>query len=412
MIAYLDCFSGISGDKFLGALVDAGVPVAALQDAIDAVLPGECGIAAERVVSAGIAATRVSVRETREQPARTWAAIRESIVGADGMDPGVRERALAVFTVLAEAEADVHGVGLESVHFHEVGAVDSIADVVGTCAGLTALGVTRLVCSPVAVGSGTVTTAHGVLPVPAPATAALLAGVPVYAGAAASELTTPTGAALVAVLADAFGPMPAMRPARSGYGAGTRTLAAADGSALRVPNVARITLGESADVPAYRDPLEGWDDSPRIDLTPEDVVVLRTNIDHISAERIAYAIGRMMDLGALDAWARPIRMKKGRLGTEVTVLASPGAASDLAAALVRETGTLGVRVDPRERLVAQRESFTVQTLLGPVRVKRGPGDAVRAEHDDLAALASANDMPLSEVEALVLAAVEASGAWT
>jgi hypothetical protein len=410
VIGYLDCFSGISGDKFLGALVDAGLDLAVIADAIEALLPGEAEVTSERVVSAGIAATRVAVGQRRAQPARRWADIRTAVESADSLPGAVRERTLAVFAVLAAAEAHVHGTTVDEVHFHEVGAVDSVADVVGTCAGLEALGMTRLVSSPVAVGSGTVVTAHGVLPVPAPATAALLEGLPVVAGPATGELTTPTGAALVRVLADAFGPMPAMTPTRSGYGAGTRTLQAADGPALRVPNVLRLMLGEAEARLATR-PDDGFaGDAAAVNgLSAEDIVMLRTNIDHVSGERIAFALENALAAGALDAWQRPIGMKKGRIGTEVTVLAKPDDAEVLARLLVRDTGTLGVRMEPMRRLIAEREALTVLTELGEVRVKRGPGETLRPEHDDLARLARDNDLPIEQVERTVRDALSKAG---
>jgi uncharacterized protein (TIGR00299 family) protein len=402
MIGYLDCFSGVSGDKFLGALVDAGLDARVLQSALDAVLPGEGVIACERVRSAGISATLVTVSVSAPATARRWADLRAALSGS-GLAPDVRDRALAVFEVLAEAEGRVHGTAPDDVHFHEVGAVDSVADIVGACAGLAELGLGTLVCSPVAVGSGTVATSHGVLPVPAPATVALLEGVPIVPGPASGELTTPTGAALVRVLASGFGAIPALTPVRSGYGAGSRLLEDAGGAP--VPNVLRLTLGAVAAGAAAGDAGAPDEDA----LTEESVTVLRTVIDHVGAERVAFALERVMEAGALDAWQRPVVMKKGRLGTEVTVLSAPGRARELAAVLVRHTGTLGVRIEPTTRYVAGREAAAVATPLGEVRLKVGPGAVVRPEHDDLARIARDNGLTLKEAEALTMEALEASG---
>ncbi len=407
MIGYLDCFSGVSGDKLLGALVDAGVDTARIQAAVDAVLPGEARVTCEAVHSAGIAAVRVSVAVSAPQPARRWLAIRESLEAAD-LEPAVRERSLAVFSAIATAEAAIHGTSVDDVHFHEVGAVDSIADIVGAAAGLESLGVTKMFCSTVAVGSGTVQTRHGTLPVPAPATTKLLEGVPVQTGPAAGELTTPTGAALVRVLAQGFGGMPPMVPARSGYGAGTRDLT--DASGAPVPNVLRLTLGmpigaarlgPEAGAALVRDPA-----GPATGLAEEPVSVLRTVVDHVSAERLAFAVERLMAAGAVDAWQRPVYMKKGRLSSEITVLARPDDARSLADELVRHTGTLGVRIEPGSRLVADREALLVTTRFGEIRLKRGPGEVVRAEHDDLARIAAEENLSIEEVERVVVEALD------
>ena len=368
MIAWLDASSGISGDKFLGALLDAGVDLAVVQDAVDAVLPGEASVTCDDVTRRGIAGVHVEVAETRDQPARTWVEIR-ALIEASSLEASVRDRALAVFAALAAAEASVHGVALDDVHFHEVGAVDSIADVVGACAGLAALGVEELVCSPVAVGSGTVATAHGVLPVPAPATAKLLVGIPVFAGDSTGELTTPTGAALVAVLADRFGPMPAMTVGAVGHGAGARDTEAA--------NVARLVVGAAADA-----------GSNAPGLSRDRVTVLRAVVDHVSAEHLAFALERVLEAGARDAWITPVVMKKGRPGSELTVLADPPEAARLAAEVVRHTGTLGMRVEETDRFVAERGASVVETEFGP-------------EHDDCARIARERDLTLEQVEAAV-----------
>jgi uncharacterized protein (TIGR00299 family) protein len=379
MIAWLDASSGVSGDKFLGALIDAGADLAAVQAAIDAVLPGGAELLVEPAVRGGIAGKHVTVVAAGDQPRRTWRAIRE-LLASSVLDEPVRDRALAVFGELAAAEAAVHGVDVEDVHFHEVGAVDSIADIVGGCAALDVLAIDELVCSPVSVGSGTVATQHGVLPVPSPATLALLVGIPSQAGDATSEMTTPTGAALVRVLADRYGPMPPMTPASVGHGAGLRE--------LEIPNVLRIVVGERE---------ANAESGPR----HESVTVLRSVIDHRSPEHVAFAVELLREAGALDAWVTPVVMKKGRPGVEVTILAAPEQAELLAGLLARHTGTLGVRFEETTRLVAERSSITVLTPFGEVRLKVGPDGTSRPEHDDCARIARRHDMTLADVEEIV-----------
>jgi pyridinium-3,5-bisthiocarboxylic acid mononucleotide nickel chelatase len=309
VIGFLDCATGISGDKFLAACIDAGASLDAVNAAVAAVAP-EAVVRTERVLRSGIAALSVTVDSTAEEPrSRTWSSIRETIEAA-GLAHAVRDRSLAAFTLLAEAEARVHGTDPAHVHFHEVGAVDSIADVVGVAAALADLGLARLVCGPVAVGSGTVTTAHGVLPVPAPATALLLEGVPVYAGPAPGEATTPTGAALVRAHATGFGPLPAMVLAATGHGAGTR-------ETPPVANVARLLLGRETAADTSADPDAAGTASPApgdSPLTEEAVVEIATTVDHLSAEQLAFCVEELLASGALDVWHTPALMKKGRAG--------------------------------------------------------------------------------------------------
>ncbi len=367
MIAYVDCSSGVSGDKLLAALIDAGADASALEAALGALGFGPIGIVTERVTRSGVTGAHVTVSAIDDQPHRAWAEIRTAIEAAP-LTGAVRSSALAVFTALAEAEATVHGTAVDDVHFHEVGAIDSIADVVGVCWALHALGVTRLVASPIATGSGTVRTAHGVLPVPAPATALLLRGTPVEAGPAEGELTTPTGAALVATLADAFGDLPEMTVTAVGHGAGTRQLS--------VPNIARVFLGTEPE-------------PSRSGL--ERVTLLETTIDHLSGEQLANAADRLRAAGALDVWFAPVTLKKGRPGVVLSALTRSTDAAALATRVIAETGSLGVRVLPAERVVAEREVIELATSLGTVRFKvaeiDGPGPAVRPESDDVARIA-------------------------
>ncbi|MDF1542143.1 MAG: nickel pincer cofactor biosynthesis protein LarC [Anaerosomatales bacterium] len=379
MIAYLDCTTGISGDKFLAALIDAGAPVEAVREAVAAIDPS-VRIEVESVMRGGLSGLAVSVDAAAAPHSRTWAAVRALIESADLAEP-VRQTALAIFTLLAKAEAEVHGVPVGEVHFHEVGAIDSIADVVGVAAALHALGIETLVCGPVSVGNGTVQTSHGTLPVPAPATALLLRGVPVAAGPLPGEATTPTGAALVRALVDSFGPMPAMTLAAVGHGAGQRDPAG-------VPNVARILLGAA--------PATDAAGAPAI----EPVTELETTVDHLSAEHLAFCIEELLASGARDAWHTPALMKKGRAGAAVTVLCAPADETRLATLLAELTGTLGIRVRRISRYVVERQASSVDTTFGPVRVKvagTGVWRRVRPEYEDLAAIARREELPVDVV---------------
>ena len=394
MIGYLDCSTGISGDKFLGALLDAGTQSGKFTPedlrAIVAALAPEATVEVERVISHGVTATGVRVHGSAyNQPhSRTWAGIRSLIEAAD-LPERVRETSLAAFAALAEAEAGVHGTTVDEVHFHEVGAIDSIVDMVGVCAGVHALGIERLIVSAVAVGSGTVETSHGTLAVPAPATAALLIGIPILGGPASGELTTPTGAALLRALADDYRTLPALTVECIGHGAGTRDIGH--------PNVCRLTLGTLA---------EETDDAG---VALESVVVLETNIDHLSAEELAFAAEELMQSGSLDVWRTPIVMKKGRSATMLSVLCAAEDAPALAHRVIALTGSLGVRSVPTHRYVAPREIFHVESPWGIVVVKVAAG-RVRPEHEDIVRIAREHDLPYSDVrDALVELAIDAQG---
>lgn len=400
MIAYLDCTSGISGDKFLAALLDAGAAddsfnTRHIEDALADLGLTDISVTGERVLRGGISGLHLTIPAEENAPHRHWAAIR-TMLAESSLPEGARDRALRAFQAIAAAEGRVHGVPPESVHFHEVGAADSIADVVGVSLGLHLLGVTRLVCSTVAVGSGvTGRTAHGVLPVPAPATLELLAGAPIEAGESAGELTTPTGAALVRVNADEFGPMPAMITTRIGYGAGSRETPC-------MPNVARIALGHALLPQTEPAP------KPHGDAV-EPVVLLETTIDHIAPEQVAFAAEELRARGALDVWQTPAAMKKGRLGIELVVLSRPGDAERLSSAVHDLTGSLGVRRTELVRSVLEREIRAARGPWGEFRVKvAGHGDArrVRPEHDDIARIARATGMPYGEVSRRLREAAE------
>lgn len=368
MIAFVDGVTGVSGDKLLGALLDAGFEPDVLAAALDTLDLGDFDLTVARTSRRGITATSVAVEPRGEESDRSWRGIR-SLVGASDLPAPVRDGAIDAFRLLAEAEARVHGVESEDVCFHEVGALDSIVDIVGVSAGLHALGVTELVAAPPALGSGTVQTRHGALPVPPPAVVELLRDVPSYGSDLPGELTTPTGAALLRAFASRFGPMPAMTVTAVGYGAGSRDLPAA--------NVTRLVIGEPA--PSVPD-----------GLSRETVVELCANLDHLSPEHVAFAAEELLEAGALDVWQTPVVMKKGRAAVLFTALAMPPDADRLAGLLVRLTGSLGVRMRATERLVAPREVREMETSLGVVRVKVAHidgRDVVRAEYEDVAGIA-------------------------
>jgi uncharacterized protein (TIGR00299 family) protein len=386
---WIDASSGASGDMLLGALVGAGVPLAVLQDAVDAVSPEPVGLRAESVTRGGFAATRCHVEVVDSGTHRTWREIRALLLSA-ALEDSVRDLALGVFERLAVAEGAVHGVDPFEVHFHEVGGLDAIADVVGVAAGFTWLAATQVVVTPIAVGSGSIATAHGTLPVPPPAVVELLRGIPSYAGPAgapATELCTPTGAALLATIATAWGVQPAMSTERVGVGAGGRN---PDGHA----NVLRLLVGATT---------AAADD-------PEDLLVLETNIDDLDPRLWPEVISAVLAAGALDAWLTPIVMKKGRPAHTFRALASPANAAAVRAAVFRETTTLGIREVPVARHVLPRD-MTVVLVDGleiGVKVARLDGVVVTAqpEYDDVVRAARSLDRPVVEVLARAVAACQ------
>lgn len=378
MIGYLDCSTGVSGDKLLGALLAVGTTTGAfttqhLQELVSDIAP-EALVVVEPRDSYGISGTGVTVRALGEPHSRTWGNVRDLLEAAE-LPERVLTRALAAFEALAVAEAQVHGTDPEKVHFHEVGGLDSIMDVLGVCAGLEALGIESLLATTVATGSGTVQTSHGLLPVPAPATAALLIDVPTEPGPSPSELTTPTGAALLRVCADGFGVAPPMVPRLIGYGVGTRDIGCA--------NVCRLIIG-TVDVPDIR-------------LHGETVTLLETNIDHISPEAAAFAAEQLLAEGALDVWTSPIVMKKGRSAFTLSALCGADYSGHFAERVVSLTGSLGVRTREIERYAASRDVRVIETAYGTVRFKTGAGRA-RPEADDVARIARESGRSFEQVE--------------
>ncbi len=345
-LAYLDCGSGISGDMTLGALVDAGVELGALNDAIGSLgLPG-CRLVAEEVRKQGFRATQVRVEYLPEHKHRH---LHHIVAMIDGSRLSDRQKDVArrIFARLAAAEAKVHGTTVEKVHFHEVGAADSIADIVGAAVGWDLLGVDRIVASPVPVGSGRMRMAHGECSVPAPATAELLRGIPVAESSVEGELTTPTGAAIVATLVEQYGPLPAMKIERIGCGAGQRDWP-------QQANILRLLLGEAVEASEI-----------------EQVWVLETNLDDITGELIGYCTTRLLEAGALDAYTTAIQMKKNRPAVKLTVLCRADDADRMEGILFAETTTLGVRRWAVGRHVLERRSQQVQTPWGPIDGKVG-----------------------------------------
>jgi pyridinium-3,5-bisthiocarboxylic acid mononucleotide nickel chelatase len=375
-IAYFDAFSGIAGDMTVGALIDAGADAAAVFAGLDSLGTG-ARFRAERVKKKGIMGTQFTVEHEDQKKHRHLPHIVKMIEAAE-LPERAKRRAVRIFEVLGEAEAQVHGVSIEKVHFHEVGAVDSICDIVGAALALELLGVEQVFVSPVNTGSGTVEADHGVMPVPTPATALLLAGKPVYASGPVTELTTPTGAAIVAALGAGFGAPPAMVIERTGFGAGTKEF---PGQA----NLLRVLIGE------------------RSGASEATVIrVLEANVDDSTPEVLGYAMERLLTEGALDVTLQPVYMKKQRPGTLVQVLARPEDQERLAAVLLRETSTLGIRISEAERRVAAREHVEVETEYGKVRMKVSPGGAA-PEFEDCRRLAESTGQPLKEIFAAATA---------
>ena len=396
-VLYFDCFSGASGDMLLGALIDAGVPLAEIRRALGSLAVDPDAVWTEPVVRTGIRATKFCVRgepgahthagdhRADHEPHRTLAEI-AALIDGSALSATGKARAKALFNRLGEVEAAIHGVPLDQVHLHEVGALDSIIDIVGAVHALEYLGADRVVASPLNVGSGSVRAAHGVYPVPAPATLQLLAGAPVYAGPQKAEMVTPTGALLVAGYAAAFGPLPRMTVRTVGYGAGSRDFPDA-------PNVLRVVIGEEQAVS---------------DAAPSRVVVIEAEIDDMTPQLFGVAMDALLAAGALDVFYTSVQMKKNRPGTLLTVIAPPERRVSLTALIFRETTTIGVRYRESEREVLDRETVVVATAVGPIRVKvarqRGEVLNVSPEFDDCVRAARAAGRPVKEVQALAVRA--------
>ncbi len=374
-VAWFHCFSGIAGDMALGSLIDAGADVAEVRKLLGRVPFSGWGLTTEPVLRGGIACTRAVISAPDDVVVRTHANIVDMVKGAQ-LPPRVETRALAVFAALAEVEGRLHRRAAGQVHFHEVGGHDAIIDIVGTASALEVLGVDDVRASAVATGMGMVRTAHGLLPNPAPAVVRLLEGVPIYGRDVSVELTTPTGAAILAALASSFGPMPAMEVGGTGFGAGTRDLD-------EVPNCTQVVLGAMGAAPAG-------------DTPGQPVVVLEANLDDITGEQLAHALHSLLDAGAHDAWVTPVVMKKGRPGHTIHVLADPSLLESLRDLLRVTTGTFGVRALHGDRWPAARTIEPVEVAGYPVHMKAG-GGRVKAEFDDVARVAAQTGLAVSEV---------------
>ena len=435
-LAYLECFSGMSGDMFLGALVDAGVPPQVLEDSVAALGVG-ARLEISRVVRSGISATRVDVwvdgekdlpreeywaqhnvarapgpsdhdhghhheqehrghshpydgelsraapaapHEHSHQHGRDLIEIR-GLIGKASISDTAKKTAIAIFEAMGAAEARIHATAVESIHFHEVGAVDAIVDIVCAAVGIEALGVDEIVCSPLNVGGGTVKCAHGTFPVPAPATVELLKDVPVYSSGIQAELVTPTGAAIVKILARRFVSFPEMKIEKSGYGAGSRDFPGH-------PNVVRLTIGEAASTLAAK-------------TSSDNVTVLEANLDDLNPQVFGYVMDRLFEEGALDAFGMPVQMKKNRPGTLLTVLCKPEDASRLTQLIFTETTTLGVRRRDEARQTLARRWENVCTEWGEVRIKiasmNGTVTNYAPEYEDCRRIAAEHRVPLKTV---------------
>jgi uncharacterized protein (TIGR00299 family) protein len=378
---YFDCFSGAAGDMILGALLDAGVPFDALQGALGSLAVDGVSVSADRVLKAGVSSLKFRVHEGGVEKTHRHYHLKHIYAAIEkaSLNPAAKARATRMFQRLAEAEAAVHHSTLEKVHLHEVGAIDSIIDIVGTAFAMDYLGAARVVVSPVNVGSGMVNTAHGLFPVPAPATVRLIGAIPTFGGAAPLEMLTPTGALILSEYATEVGPLPAMRITRVGYGAGDRELPG-------TPNVVRVFLGEAdAAAPVMR------------------VAVLACEIDDMNPQIFGALMDRLYVAGALEVSYQPVQMKKNRPGTLMTVVCPPDRRDTLADLVFRETTTIGIRYQEMSRLCLDREMVPVSTPYGVVRFKiaRRGGVVLNAqpEFDDVAGAAAKHDVPIKMVQA-------------
>jgi uncharacterized protein (TIGR00299 family) protein len=385
-IGWLDLSAGASGDMLLGALVDAGVPLDVPAAAVAALPVEQIRLVTEQTTRHGLGATRVHVHAPPSGHHRTWTDVRTILTDA-ALEPAVRDGALAVFERLAVAEGRVHRMPADEVHFHEVGALDALADVVGVVAGFEHLGLSRLTASPVALGSGSARGAHGVVPIPGPAVLELLAGVPVLAGPVPAEMCTPTGAALVAARVDEWTTLPPMRVERVGVGAGGR-------DPEQLPNVVRLVLG-SADGPP-----------------PSGAVVLEANVDDLDPRLWPGVLDALFAAGASDAWLTPILMKKGRPAHTLSVLCPAHLQAPVRAVVFATTSTIGMRVVPVGKVALERASASVEVLGGRVGVKVAVSGGrvvnVSVEYEDVAALARELALPVKEVLRAATAAAEAA----
>ncbi|MDQ3687858.1 MAG: nickel pincer cofactor biosynthesis protein LarC [Acidobacteriota bacterium] len=377
---YFDCFAGASGDMTLGALVDAGADAQALIEQLRLLDVSGYEVSLEKVDRSGISATRAHVRLTTHEHRHRHLSDINKIIFASRLSDAVKGRAAEIFKRLAEAEARVHNQPVERIHFHEVGALDAIVDVVGACIGFELLGIERFVSSPLHVGSGTVEMAHGRFPIPPPAVTELLRDAPVYSTEVTGELVTPTGAAIISTVSESFGPLPRMRIRATGYGAGTREYE-------RFPNVLRIIIGETEDAASES----------------EKLLVIETNVDDASPQIVGHVMEQALARGALDCYFTPVQMKKNRPGVLVSILCVPAEREAMMDVLFSETTTIGVRFHEVERLALEREIVPVETEFGMLDMKvarfNGRVNSATPEYEQCRAAAHKADIPLRIVEA-------------
>jgi hypothetical protein len=382
-IAYFDCFAGASGDMILGALVDAGLDIDELKSELAKLHLDHYDLQAQKVVKKGIGGSQVHViiDEHHHGHHHRHLADIETIINASDLEPSVKKSGLEVFNRLALAEASVHRTSVDEIHFHEVGAMDAILDVIGAVAGIHAMGIDKVMCSPLHLGSGTVECAHGTLPVPAPATAELVKGKPVFASGVQGELLTPTGAAILTTLSADFGPMPSMAVEAIGYGAGTSDPA--------IPNLLRVMIGKAAETIK--------------DCDMEHVAVLETNIDDMNPQIYEYLITNVLQMGALDIYITPVQMKKNRTGMLVTLVCALEKVGQFANFLLRETTTIGLRWRSENRLKAWRRLESMETPYGRINFKiaRIGKETINVapEYEDCLRAAMERKVPLKQVMA-------------
>ncbi|PAY19272.1 TIGR00299 family protein [Rhodopirellula sp. SM50] len=391
--AYFDCFSGISGDMTLGALIDLGADAAAIEAAIRSMGLPDLSITASDVKKCGFRAVSVQINHPPEHAHRHLHHITDMIDSAGEIDQAAKSLAKRIFGHVAVAEAKVHGTTLEKVHFHEVGAIDSIADIVGAAVGITSLGITSAMASPVPTGTGSIKIDHGLVAVPAPATAEILAGIPIASCSIAKELTTPTGAAILKELCSEFGPIPSMIVDSIGYGAGTMDLP-------DQANMLRVLLGRRQATETS---------SGHAHTHHDQVVVLETNLDDATGEQIADCTNRLMDAGALDVTQTPCTMKKGRSGVILSVMSRTDDIAKLEELIFQHTPTIGIRRYLADRDTLPRQSITIDTSLGPIQAKSvtlpGGKKRVKVEDDDARRVADEHSLSTMEVRQLAAAAL-------
>ncbi|MCS6874202.1 MAG: nickel pincer cofactor biosynthesis protein LarC [Pyrinomonadaceae bacterium] len=379
---YFDCFSGASGNMILGALISLGLSSEELIERLKSLKVKNFQIDISRKEKSGISAVYVDVKAADEKKHRHLPEI-ERIIQDSNLSDGVKRKACAIFRRLAEAEAKIHGIPLEKVHFHEVGAIDAIIDVVGACIGFEALEIEKFFCSPINLGSGFVEMAHGKFPVPAPATCELLKGALVYSSGVQGELITPTGAAVISTVCESFGDFPRMKLKAIGYGAGTTDF-------KEFPNVLRVFLGDLVSKDSNR----------------ETLALLETNVDDASPQTLGFLMERVMEEGALDCWFAPIQMKKNRPAVLVSVLCRKDVVEKFCEIIFRETGSLGIRITDTEREAVVRENIRFESKYGLVRLKKsklkGKVLNIKPEYDDLSLIAKRTNKPIREVEREVL----------